>query len=87
MFRAIFRYFTDTSIDHIFMAIAWRFIRFKFHLVIFLLPKVALISTIILWWLDRNIRRRWIFNIVLIMNPPLVLSGVLITQSSLEQFF
>lgn len=33
---------------------------------IFLLPQVALISTIILWWLDRNIRRPWIFNIIFI---------------------
>ena len=59
----------------------------NFSWFIFLLPMVALVSTIILWWLDRNIRRRWIFYIVLIMNPPLVLSGVLVTQSSLEQFF
>lgn len=59
----------------------------NFSWFIFLLPMVALISTTILWWLDRNIRKRWIFYIVLIMNPPLVLSGVLIIQSSLEQFF
>ena len=59
----------------------------NFSWFIFLLPKVALVSTIILWWLDRKIKRRWIFYIVLIVTPPLVLSGVLITQSSLEQFF
>lgn len=59
----------------------------NFSWFIFLLPKVALVSIIILWWLDIKIKRRWIFYIVLIVTPPLVLSGVLVTQSSLEQFF
>ena len=58
----------------------------NFSWFIFLLPMVALISTIILWWLDKNIRRRWIFYIVLIMNPPLVLSGVLLVLRLSGQF-